>query len=474
MISTLRTKIKMVWLQLVNQRNESSMAKLAYNGRLSEKLWDLEVGGNDHLRVGDLDVAELAVKYGTPLHIIDKKRLKKNYTRFYNAFADHYPFVEIGYSYKTNPLPGTLKILHDCGACAEVISHFELWLALQLGVLPSKIIFNGPAKTKQALDLAIEHKIKIINIDSFSEIDVINECAVKHCVQQKVGVRVISSVGWASQFGLSIANGNALEAFKRLAKLDNVVPCGLHIHLGTGIRNINIYQKAIREILEFAILIQNRLGVEIEYFDLGGGFGVPTVREYSMLDTKLLMNGFPALMHKENQCPPIEEYGKTVVDMFRHYYPGNSTVKQTLLFEPGRAISSSAQFLLLKVIGIKPGENGVTNIILDGGKNITMPLNYEFHEAFSATKMTQSLQDRYYNVFGPLCHPNDILFRARKFPNLEIGDLIAVMDAGAYFIPNQMNFSNPRPAAVVVENGVSKLIRERETFENIIVLDNVL
>ena len=110
------------------------------------------------------------------------------------------------------------------------------------------------------------------------------------------------------------------------------------------------------------------------------------------------------------------------------------------------------------------------NVILNGGKNITMPLGYEYHEILVASKMGEPLT-RYYNLFGPLCHPADILFKCKNYPELVPGDILAVMDAGAYFVPNQMNFSNPRPAAVMVDSGREVLVRKRESFEDIIALD---
>ena len=198
-----------------------------------------------------------------------------------------------GFSYKTNPLPGAIRALHRFGASAEVISHFELWLALQLGVPPGRIILNGPAKTLPALDLAVRHGVKLINIDGFAEIEQIDRRAGQHGRKQPVGVRIVTSVGWASQFGFRLAgrcrDGGVPEESSRAAHLD---PCALHIHLGTGIRDTQIYFQAIREALQLAARLRAELGVAIRHLDLGGGFGVPTVRPLSPLDAKFLANGF--------------------------------------------------------------------------------------------------------------------------------------------------------------------------------------
>jgi diaminopimelate decarboxylase len=127
---------------------------------------------------------------------------------------------------------------------------------------------------------------------------------------------------------------------------------------------------------------------------------------------------------------------------------------------------------LLSVIGAKSGIDEKDFLIVDGGKNITLPLGWETHQFFAANKMNIE-SCRKYDVFGPLCHPGDIIVKNRMSPATEEGDILAVMDAGAYFIPNQMNFSNPRPPIVRVRNGEHSLVRQRETFEDIVRLDTM-
>ncbi len=112
------------------------------------------------------------------------------------------------------------------------------------------------------------------------------------------------------------------------------------------------------------------------------------------------------------------------------------------------------------------------NLIVDGGKNVSMPLGWETHQIFAANKMT-GVRDQKYDIFGPLCHPGDIVAKNQKFPELEVGDILTIMDAGAYFIPNQMNFSNPRPPVVCVSDGEHAIVRQREVFEDIVRLDNI-
>ncbi len=439
---------------------------------MAERDWGLTTDPRGHLLVQGCDLVELGRRHGTPLYVVNREQLERTYHAFRDSFASRYPQVEVAYSYKTNPVPGVIRELHAMGAIAEVISEFELWLALHLGVPPERIIVNGPGKTPAGLERAVTSGVRIINIDSPAEIDAIDALAARHGVLQKVGVRVITSVGWSSQFGIRIDSGEALEAFRRIRARANLAGCGIHLHLGTGIQDVGTYVQAIREVLEFAGVVHRETGLVMEYLDFGGGFGVPTVRHHSVMDGKLMLNGLPPLLAPGPVPPAPTDYAEAITTLVRRFHPDGTARLPTLVFEPGRAISSSAQLLLLEVLAIKDGRDGVRNVILNGGKNITMPLGYEFHRIFAASRMREPVSAAWH-LFGPLCHPGDIVAQFEPLPELAVGDVLAIMDAGAYFVPNQMNFSNPRPGVVMVSNGRDQLIREHESFEDIVRRDRL-
>ena len=296
------------------------------------------------------------------------KRSRRTYRRFLAAFAA-WPGVAIGYSYKTNPLPGVLQALHGFGAYAEVISHFELWLALQLGVPPERIIFNGPAKTEPSLQLAVERGVGMIHVDGPQELELLARIACERDRRQRVGVRVVTSVGWSAQFGFPIHTGAARQAMQRLAEHQLDVR-SLHLHLGTGIKNADVYAQAVREVIELARELRERDGIEIRELDLGGGFGVATVRGYEEADERLHSLGYPARVIDPAAQPPIEAYGERITTLLREFWPSGGP---TVFFEPGRAITSSAQHLLLEVLAIKPGVDGARIAILSGGRNVAFP-----------------------------------------------------------------------------------------------------
>ena len=463
-----RSWLKRRVLRAVMKRDDARRQALGQTRGLPPQSWGAEVSPQGHLLIGGCDVVELAREFGTPLYIVDEKKLRADYQRFIDGFRKFYPKTDVGYSYKTNPLPEAIRVLHDCGALAEGISHFELWLALKLGVTPSNIILNGPAKTPDAVDLAVARRIKLINIDSLHEIEIVAAAAARHGAKQPVGVRVVTSVGWQAQFGLRLHTGEVLRAFERIRQLPQLVPIGLHVHLGTGLKHVPTYLEAIREMLEFARQLETDTGVRLEYFDFGGGFGVPTVQPYELWDTRLIQNNECPGPVELNAAPPIEEYARSISALLREFYPGPFT--PTIAFEPGRAITSSAQSLLLQVLGVKTEQNGMTRAILDGGKNCALPTGYEYHEILPSSRMNEPLSAPV-TFHGPLCHPGDVLFVKKPFPQVIAGDFVSLMDAGAYFVPNQMNFSNPRPAAVMVKDGKAALIRRRESFDDIVQLD---
>ena len=432
--------------------------------------WDLSITGTGHLACGEFDLVDVARMHGTPLHVINGTRLLKDYSAFVGAFRRHLPRVDLATSYKTNPLPGVLSALHRAGTWAEVISPFELWLALELKVAPDRIVLNGPGKGRESVELAVRRGIGLINIDGPDEIPWVVESAQRWGRQQRVGLRIVTSVGWSSQFGTRISTGESLAAFAQISRYRELLPCGIHVHLGTGIKNVDAYVRAIKEILEFSRVLQVQLGIRITCYDFGGGFAVPTVRSMDEWDGRMISLGYPARMPIPTDCPGPADYADPIARLIRKYHPGPDGEMPQLLFEPGRAITSSAQTLLLSVLTVKRPAGGPPKLILDGGKNITMPLGWETHQMLAANRLNEADVESY-DIYGPLCHPGDIVMRNKHLPQMRPGDVISIMDAGAYFIPNQMNFSFPRPSAMMINGTTIREIRSRETYADIVRLD---
>lgn len=438
-------------------------------GGLPPESWGYTIESDGVLAVEGLRVPDLIARYGTPLYVVSLPWLRKTQADFLAPFRSRHPNTHLATSYKTNPVPAVLNTLHECGTYAEVISEFELWLAGRVGLPGERIIVNGPGKTGSMIRRAVDMRVKVINIDGPEEIDAIAaECRTKSC-RQPVGLRVTTSVGWSSQFGLPIAGGDAMQAFERIVANPSLEPVGLHLHIGTGLKSVSMYLQAIREVLDFARAVSARFNIELRLFDLGGGYGVPTVRGRDPWDERMVSLGYPSREALPDACPAPEEYGERIAQLFAEHAPCRTPPE--IVLEAGRAITSSAQTLFLSVIGVKE-TGGHYRLILDGGKNITLPLGWETHKIFPATRLRELFEVRS-DLYGPLCHPGDVVAQHLALPRLKTGDAVCVMDAGAYFIPNQMNFSNPRPPIVTVEAGIARLERRRETFDDIVRLDEL-
>ncbi|MCC7430376.1 alanine racemase [bacterium] len=446
----LKTKIK----SFLAKRQE---AKIKDYGFLEPKIWDLETKGSN-LTIENFVFTELAENYGTPLFIVNAEKTRKNAQEFLSGFKKNCKDFEAFFSYKTNPVPGMLRIFHEEGFGAEVTSEYELWLALKLGVKPEKIIFDGRAKSIESLKTAVEKQIRLINIDSFEEIEKLKELTQNQKID--VGIRLQTAKSWKGQFGFTLVE--AVLALKKIKETKNLNFAGFHFHLGTSIKEFKKYLQNLEDIFAFASEIRASLGLETKILDIGGGFGVPQVRQFTTDEQEISERfGIPFLPPENTKNPTCEDFAKIIGKKISELST-KTKIFPKILAEPGRIVSSSAQFLLLKVVETKQRKQKIA--ILDGGINIAAPLRGEFREAFVANKMDFG-QREIYKIVGPTCNPGDVLYAAKFFPKLEVGDVLVVVDAGAYFVSYANSFCFPKPAIVVVENGKNYLSRKKETFD---------
>lgn len=441
---------------------------------MDRDLWGLDANDQDHLVFGGHDLVELAETYGTPLHVVDEGRLRAEYRDFLRAFRSAYPRVRVSYSYKTNCIPAVLKVLHEEGCGAEVVSPHELWLAARLGVGSHRIIYNGVNKSLESLELAVEGDVSIINIDSVRESRRILAVAERLGRRPNVGLRIDPRVGWNAHFGLECAKNAVLEVASALTELGLVNVCCLHVHMGTGIRKTGQYEQSIEVACSVIRDLRHELGIDIQYLDLGGGFGVPTVKTLALGEVALYkLFDIPPRPPDADDCSTVGDFASAIGQCLARNCSRCDVPEPVLLLEPGRALTSSAQVLLVTIGDVKRRSNGRQYAIVDGGmQNTAFPLSYEYHECFVASQ-ARALPEQRYHVTGPLCSPEDLLYRNWRFPELQPGDILAIMDAGAYFTSFTNAFSYPRPAMVMVSENDRWLVRERESYEHMIALDRV-
>jgi len=411
-----------------------------------------------HLLIDGVDTVALVRQFGSPLYVMSAGRLKRNYRSFETALKSSYDEVLICFAYKANSHLAVCKLLKDEGAGAEVASGGELHIALKAGVSPEKIVFDGPNKTSEELKAAIEAGVRLINVDSTAEIEKIGKVAAQVGKKPTIGVRVNPDIPAEThehlatglrehKFGVWIED--AFEAYKLASKERNVIVAGILAHIGSNIQSVDPFRDSVHRIFDLIGDLRDNLDLEISLVDLGGGLGIP----YS-----------PDQAHAS-----ISDYARIIVSSIREKAQERNLSLPTLIFEPGRAIAGDAGILLTTVGVVK--ETGKRNwVIVDAGMNLLLrPALYDaYHEVLTANKALETPAERY-SIGGSCCESGDYLAKDREMPKLVEGDLLAVLDTGAYgFTMSNHYNSYPRCAVVMVENGTARLIRSRETYEDLL------
>lgn len=438
---------------------------------LSPNRWGLAYR-QDQLCFKQHQLSELLATWGSPLHVIDEAKLIENLQGFQIVPAGYDDGVDVFYSYKTNPLPWVFRVLHDHGAGAEVISEYELWLALKLGVPPHRIIYNGPAKSQASLETAIARDILSINLNHLEEIDWVAELAAQQHKTANVGIRVVAASGWTGQFGLSIENGSAMAAFKRALSLSPLNVTTLHCHRGNLIDTRETLLDHLNVLLEFVDRLHQACGWTPSILDIGGSLAIPTVRHLSKKEIKL------ATTFLVPPTPPIPEsvltpkdYAEMVVKVVRDRFQERGYPQPKIVAEPGRSLTGNSQFMLASVLNLRR-DREFDFAVLDAGINLASCVTSEYHEVFPLQQ--KEAPWRCHRLVGPICHMGDTLYMARYLPQLERQDAIAIMDSGAYFIADATSFSFPQPAVIAIApTGEINPVRQAESFEHLVSLDPV-
>ncbi|MBK7897179.1 MAG: alanine racemase [Anaerolineaceae bacterium] len=433
--------------------------------------WNIRYDGGE-LTLYGRSLQTLAEEYGTPLHIVDLKKLADNYHDFSTPQSRSGLNCELFLSYKTNPVPGTLTYLHQFGAGAEVISEYELNLAFKLGVPAQKIIYNGPAKSDASIKQAIAEGILMLNINHREEIDRVRTIAAALGKKVNVGLRVNSADTWAGQFGVSMSGGEALAVFQELLAVPEFNVVGVHCHRGVLIHSADEARSHVQNVLNFCQDLKQSLNFVPQIIDFGGSLSVPTTRHFSDQDMRLARTFLIEPTQPDaNQALTPRAYAAIVTQAAEDWFAQHNVPPAKIVIEPGRAMTGNTQLLLTSVVSLRPMEK-FCYAIMDAGVNIAEIMQSEFHQVFPVQKSAQPRET--YRVVGPLCHLGDTLLYAWNLPKLAMGDKLAIMDSGAYFIPQSNSFSFLRPAIVALnEDGEDRLIRHRERMSDMLARDVV-
>jgi len=423
-----------------------------------------EVSKQGHLLIGGCDVVDLANEFGTPLYLFDELTLRHKCREFKEEFCKYYPDTLVIYASKAFLNRALALIFKEGGLGLDVVSGGELSIAHSVDFPLDKVYFHGNNKTREELNLALDLGVGRIVVDNFYELEMLNRLAGERGISQNILLRLTPGVDphthqytttgtIESKFGFPLATGQAEEAVNQALSASNLNLLGFHFHLGSPVSEIQPYELAMEFVLRFAREMGRKFGFNLSEFDIGGGFAVPYT-----LDSKV---------------PTIADYARALTGKLNSLILGLGLSRPRLIIEPGRAVVGQAGVALYKVGAIKEIPGIKKYVCVDGGisDNIRPALYGAKYEALVANKALEAERE-VVTIAGKLCQSGDILIRDINLASVHPGDIIAIPVCGAYSIPMSSNYNAmPKPAIVMVKEGRARLIRRRETYQDLMNLD---
>lgn len=420
--------------------------------------FDLKTNEKGNLSIGGEDALELAQKYKTPLYVIDENKIRENYRRLYKAFSQYYKDFNMFYACKANTNLAVMRILEEEGSGIDAVSPGEIYTSLLAGFDPSRILYTGNNVTDEELEFALASGVRL-NVDSISQLKRLSKIPGSEGLE--ISFRVNPMVGAGhhdhcitggplSKFG--IMEEEAVDVYK-MAQDMGFKPVGIHSHIGSGILDPEPFMLAVRTLMDIAGRVHEGAGVEFDFIDFGGGIGIPYTPEESKLN--------------------INIFAEKITDLFKDKLKEYSLGKPTMCIEPGRYIVGDASILLTQVNSIKQSYRKFAGV--DAGFNTLLrPTMYDsYHHIVVADKPDAEATQKI-DIAGDVCESGDLFARDRPMPEIEEGDVLAILNAGAYsFSMSSQYNSRPRPAEVLVKDGESEVVRERETFADLFNKQNV-
>jgi diaminopimelate decarboxylase len=401
---------------------------------------------NGHLFAEDVAVKEIADRVGTPAYIYSARTLRRHFRVISDAFEGTNTIICFAMKALSNL--SILKLFNDLGAGFDIVSVGELMRCLKVGADPAKIVFSGVGKTDSEIEAAINADILMINVESRPELHRVSEVASRLRRSARVSLRVnpdldpgthphISTGHRDSKFGIPLSQ--VREYYAEARRLPSLELAGLSTHIGSQITETSPFIEAAQKVA--AIVRDLRVdGIPLNYLDLGGGLGIP---------------------YQEEPPEPVE-YATALLGPLRE-------LGVKIIIEPGRVLVGNAGILVTRVLYVK--ETDVKRfVVVDGAMNdLIRPVLYEaYHEIRPVEQRAQaSLQTA--DVVGPVCESGDFFAREREVPELRAGELLSIMSAGAYGFVMASNYnSRPRAPEVIVDGARFHVVRERESFDDLV------
>jgi diaminopimelate decarboxylase len=405
---------------------------------------------NNTLTCDGVPLEDIARDHCTPLYVYSAQSIRKSYRELDEAFQPH--SHRIHYAMKANSSFAILRLLHEAGSAVDANSIGEVDLAMRAGFPPSDIVFSGVGKTADEIERSVQLGLKAINAESAGELERIDRAAQARGVRARVAVRVnpdidagthphISTGLHINKFGVPLEQARGL--YRKMAMQPGLQPVGIHVHLGSQIISTEPIQRGAAAVVRLARELRDT-GVQLDHIDIGGGLGIS---------------------YDGSRAPTAAEYAAAIL-------PIVAPSGLSIALEPGRYIVGAAAALLARVVDLKDGAGGHHFAVLDAGMTELMrPMLYgAFHRIVAVTP--RATRDQCYDIVGPVCESTDAFGSDRKLNQLEVGDLLAILDAGAYGSAMSSNYNRrPLPAEVLVDGAHARLIRRRQTIDDQLALE---
>lgn len=403
---------------------------------------------NGELYAEKIAVRKIAGKVGTPFYLYSRRQIENNYLEYNNAFAG-YPHL-ICYALKANSNLSIGRILSRIGAGADIVSAGELYRALKSGFPAKKIVYAGVGKTKEEIEFALKENILLFNVESPGELELIAEIAQRMNRRAPVAIRVnpgidphthkyITTGKEENKFGIPLTQ--VIAVYEQARKFKNIEILGMHSHIGSQIVTLKPFMDTLRCLLDLISELEKRK-IYLKYLNLGGGLGI---------------------RYKDEKPPTPAELAKGYLSLLGER-------KFTLILEPGRHIVGNAGILVTQVLYLKDTGKKKFVIVDAGMTELIRPLLYDaYHEIVPVIERKKKTRLWRADVVGPICESTDYFAENRLLPEVQPGEFLAVICAGAYgFSMSSTYNSRPRVAEVLVEGKNWSVIRERESYADLV------
>ena len=414
----------------------------------------------------DVDLADIAQKFGTPIYVYSANTILDHYRRLDTALAPLHHLI--CYAVKANSNRAILKLLAEAGAGFDIVSGGELFRVLEAGGDPRKCTFAGVGKSREEIEYALDHGVYSFNVESEAELDYIDKIAAAKKLRAPIALRAnpdvdphtheyIATGSHENKFGIAL--GRLSDVYEHAAKMPNIEIRGLQMHIGSQITEAGPFAAAIQKVGPIVRDLKTRCG--IRFFSIGGGLGI--VYESSIASGE--RDWWEHRGRGETRSLSIQQYIDAIL-------PALTDLELQILLEPGRLVVGNAGVLLTRVRYIKETA-GREFAIVDAGMNdlIRPALYHSYHEIVPVREPSREDRNKSgkIDIVGPVCESGDFFALDREMPRLHENDLMAIMSAGAYGFVMASNYnSRPLPAEALIRGDKFALIRKRQSWEALV------